>query len=264
MAKKIIGPKTQKMIIEQKREKSKIINKFLFYICIVMGISAVFLQIYPKICKKTKSFVTIYNYTVKGMENMDSVEIINCIELDENSNFFNIHTDSITRKIERIKCVEKAKVSVNPFSNSLDIKIIQRVPSFIVNIENELYWADKNGFLWKNPKLHKTDGYCLIVGLESHKDEIGNKITKNDMERLQKTYSRIKGKANSNNIKAISFKENDIIEFAASNISVPIVRLNATLRYGMDEIIKFEDILRKNGRPPVKYFDIYENAIFAK
>ena len=265
MAKKRLSAKAKKIMEEQRLKRSKVVSKFLMFICIASGLTAAFFAFYPRISQKTKTIIAIDNYTVRGSENLDSTEIANSIKLDENSNFFNVSTESIARKIERIQGVEKVKVTKRPFSNTIDIRITQRTPSFIVNANNKLYWADKNGALWKNQTFDSIDDFCLVVGLDLIQDEKGNRIAKDDVERFEKTHSRIRGRGvNSNNIKSIHFKDNDIVEFAASNISVPIVRLNSTLRYGTEDLVKFENILRNNGKSPVKYLDVYENAVFAK
>jgi cell division septal protein FtsQ len=241
-----------------------ILSKILLVACIASGMAALYFAGYPELYKRTKSITAINNYTVKGFEKLDSVEIANCIKIDDNSNFFNVSTDSIVSRIERIQGVEKVKVSKMLFSNSLDIKITQRVPNFLVNVNNELHLMDKNGALWKSNRFDKKDDFCLVTGLKPIQEKTGKMIHKNDLDRLEKTYCGIRGKgANSNNIKSIQFKENDIVEFAASNISVPI-RLNSTLKYSTDDLVKLENILRNGGKTPIQYIDVYDNVIFVK
>jgi transketolase len=117
--------------------------------------------------------------------------------------------------------------------------------------------------LWSNEKIGGKDNVCFVIGLETIEDEFGKKIAPADLERLEKTYSSINRDSNSNNIKSVFFKDYGIVEFTASNISVPI-RLNGTLKYTAVDFVKFEDILRQNKKAPMYYLDAYENVVYAK
>jgi len=264
---KRIGAKTRRIMLERKKNRGKLLNHMFVFACVCAGLIFAYYAVYPEVVQKVKEYAAINTYRISGMENLDSAEVIACVGIDESSNFFNVSTRSIEKLIEKIEGIEKVKVIKTPLSNALEIKITQRTPNYLVNLENELYWADANGILWKNPKLAANGDFCLVVGLKSDKDSANTskkKIVKSDFELLEKTYSIIRGKGkNANNIKAISFKENNIVEFASSDISVPI-RLNSTLKYGTEDLVKFENILRKDGKSPSLYMDVYENAIFAK
>jgi cell division septal protein FtsQ len=264
---KRIGAKTRRIMLERKKNRGKLLNYMFIFACICAGLTFAYYAVYPEIEQKVKEYAAINSYHISGMENLDSAEIIACIGIDETSSFFNVSTHSIEKLIEKIDGIEKVKVSKTPLSNTLEIKITQRAPNYLVNVGNELYWADANGILWQNPKLGTNGDFCLVVGLKFDKNSENTsqkKIVKSDLEMLEKTYSVIRGKGkNANNIKTIAFKENNIVEFASNDISVPI-RLNATLKYGTDELVKFENILRKDGKSPSFYMDVYENAIFAK
>jgi len=267
MATKRIGAKTRRIMLEKKKNRVKLFNWLFVFACVCAGLTFAYYAVYPEIVQKFREYTAINTYSISGMENLDSAKIIECIEINETSSFFNVSTRSIEKLIEKIDGIEKVKVRKTPLSNALEIKITQRAPSYLVNVENELYWADRNGVLWKNPKLGVSGDFCLVIGLKFDTDSengVQKKIVKSDLELLEKTYSVIKGKGkNANNIKTIAFKENNIVEFASNDISVP-VRLNATLKYGTDELAKFENILRKDGKAPSFYMDVYENAIFAK
>jgi hypothetical protein len=149
-------------------------------------------------------------------------------------------------------------------SQSIEVKIVQRIAKYQINIDNMLYWADKYGFIWTNDKTDVKNDICLVVGLHIIDDVAGKRIRPDDFEKLEKTYSSIKGTGkNSDNIKTVHFKGEDVVEFTASNISVD-VRLNGTLKYGTDDLVKFEEILRKNKKMPTAYLDVYENVVYAK
>ena len=257
------GPNTKRKIEENRKKVSKFFSSMIIVAAVVAGIAFVYSETFPVVCEKVTPYIAIDGYDIKGGDNLDSVLIEKCVNLYEKSNYFNTSTNIIEENIKKIEGVENAKVNKRLLSQALEIKITQRTAKYLLNIDNELYLADKYGYLWINDNVTGLENLCFVVGLETTEDEYGKKITPFDLERLEKTYSSINGGVNPNNVKSIHFKNYGVIEFTASNISVPI-RLNGTLKYTAVDFVKFEDILRQNKKAPMYYLDAYENVVYAK
>lgn len=262
--KKFKGPNAQKKAAEKQTKRAGFFTKLLIVTAVILSAYWGYTKISPKVLydvtNKIKSKIAINGCVVKGAEGLDSVKIAECLMFDKNANIFNSNKE-IKNKIAKIDGVESVKIVTNPFSQIVDVKITKRTAKYRVNIDNKLFWADKNGYLWQEKN---TDAkLCLVVGVKAEEDSIGKKIEKNDFERLSNTIEKIKGTGkNSDNITMVNLMEKNVTEFWAKNISVP-VRLFGTLKYGSDDFEYFESVLRKKNRIPLEYFDAYENCIYS-
>jgi len=262
--KKFKGPNAQKKAAQTHAKQASFFTKLLIVAAVALSAYWGYTQISPKVFSDTtntiKSKIAINGCIVKGTEGLDSVKIAECLNLDETANIFNSGKE-IKNKISKIDGVESVKVNTNPFSQIIDVKITKRTAKYRVNINHKLYLADKNGYLWQE-KIRDAN-LCLIVGVKAVEDSIGKKIEKNDFARLVNTIEKIRGTGkNSDNITMVNLKDNNITEFSAKNVSVP-VRLFGTLKYGSDDFEYFESVLRKKNRIPLEYFDAYENCIYS-
>ena len=260
------GANANRKAAEKRAKQAKFFGKFLLVAAIVAGGYFAYTSIFPKICtnvsQAVKPKIAINGFEVRGSEGLDSARIARYLTLDTNANVFNVSSREIERKIAKIPGVERVSVKKKPFSQVLDVRITKRAAKYKVNVNNQLHWADKNGWLWQGEKNSDANTF-LAFGLKVIDDDAGKRIEEGDFERLEKTFAKIRGTGrNSDNIKTIHFFENDVIEFTARNISVP-VRLNGTLRYGSDDFERFESVLRSKNRTPLRYLDAYENCIYS-
>ena len=260
------GPNAVRKAKEAQAKNAKIFGKLILIAAVAAGGYWIYAYAYQDIRTGISNVVmpkiAIDGYDIKGGEGLDSAVIANCLELDENANFFNTSTKNIAKNLAGIDGVEDVRVTKKPLSNVVSVKITKRAAKYQVNIENNLYWADKNGFLWKGHKNSDVNT-SLIFGLNAVSDSLGKRIEKRDFEMLEKTFEKIRGGGrNSDNIKSIHFKGDGVVEFMASNVSVP-VRINGTMKYGSDDFEYFESVLRKNNKTPMRYMDAYDNCIYS-
>jgi len=262
--KKRNGPNAQKKAAQKRAKVANIFGRGIVAAAVIAAIAFVYSAVLPVVGEKITPYITINGHEIRGGENLDLSAIEEILELDENANIFNISTRELAKQIARIEGVEKARVNRRPIAQSLEIRITQRTPKYIVNIDNQLFWADRFGYLWTSDRIESKGNIPLVVGLEVVQDEFGRRIVPEDLKRLERTHLSIMGTTrNANYIRSMHFRSFGVVEFTASNISVP-VRMNGTLRFGLDDFVVFEDILRRHRRAPMRYLDAFENVVYAK
>lgn len=266
MSKKKIrkGPNAQKKAEQNRAKVNSILGRAIIAIAVIAGIAFTYSAVFPVIGEKIAPYITINDHEIRGGENLNLGALEEILELDENATLFNVSTREIAKQIAKIEGVEKAQVRRRPTVQTLRVEITQRTPKYLLNINNELLWADRFGYLWAMENIDTRGNIPLVVGLKIFQDELGRRIVPEDLKRLERTYLSIKGTGrNADNIRSMHFRDFGVVEFTASNISVP-VRLNGTLRFGLDDFVVFEDILRRNRRAPVRYLDAFENVVYAR
>ncbi|MCL2844861.1 MAG: FtsQ-type POTRA domain-containing protein [Chitinivibrionia bacterium] len=258
------GPNAQRKAAQQRAKVSNFFGRGIIAAAVIAGIAFVYSAVLPVVGEKITPYISIHGHEIRGGENLDLSAIEDILELDENAHLFNVSTREISKQIAKIEGVEKVRVNRRPFEQSLEIRITQRTPRYLFVINNELLWADRYGYLWASENIETRGNIPLIVGLRVFQSEFGRRIVPEDLKRLERTYLSVRGTGrNANNIRSMHFRDFGIVEFTASNISVP-VRLNGTLRFGLDDFVVFEDILRRNRRAPVRYLDAFENVVYAR
>lgn len=264
--KKLKGPNAKKKAAQMREKQDKLLGTLLVVAAILLGgywaYTTALSGVFSEVLTNVKTKLAINNCNIEGAEGLDSVKIAEFLNFDKTPNIFNVSCKEIKNKISQIEGVAKVKVNNNPFSQTLNVKITKRTAKYRVSADNKLYSADKNGFLWQE-KQNTDENLCLVSGVKTVEENGQKRIDKNDFERLEKTIDRISGNGkNSNNITIVRILENDITEFRAKNISVP-VRLFGTLKYGSDDFEYFESVLRKKNKTPFEYFDAYENCVYS-
>lgn len=264
MPKKRKGPNAKKKAEQKRAKMADIFGRGIVALAVIAAIAFIYSAVFPLIGKKITPYITITGHEIRGGENLDLTAVEKILGIDENTTLFNISSGKTARQIAKIEGVEKARVLKKPFSQSIEVRITPRTPKYMFNIGNELVWADRFGYLWTSESAEAKSNIPLIVGLRVIDCEFGRRIVPQDLERLERTYAAVRGSGrNTGNIRSMHFRDFGVVEFTASNISVP-VRLNGTLRFGLDDFVVFEDILRRHRRAPARYLDAFENVVYAR
>lgn len=260
------GPNAKRKAAQRRAMQAKFFGLLFVLLAVLSGGYWLYLTFFPKVYSTVsgtvKQKIAINGFDIRGTEGLDSARLAEYLTLSEAANILNTSSREIEHNIAGIQGVESVKVRKKPFSQEISVRITQRTAKYKVNINNELHWADRNGWVWQGVKNNDA-AVPLVFGLRIIEENGKRRIDADDFKRLEKTFARIRGTGkNSDNIKTIFFRENDVTEFTASNISVP-VRMNGTLRYGTDDFEYFERVLRQKNRTPLRYLDAYENCIYS-
>lgn len=184
----------EKIRIQKKRIIRKISTFLLILVLLIGGITYLFIS--P--ANKVKKIEVVNNVHIS------SQEIINSSSIKLEENMFKFSKKEVKEKLLSNPYLEDVKISRNIFANKVKIDVKERIASMMLEYGNSYVYIDNQGFILEISAI-KIDT-PILKGYVTPLEEIkpGNRLNKDDLERLEVVISIMKNASNNDLDKLIT------------------------------------------------------------
>ena len=164
----------------KKRRRRKYIRRALLIpsiiLIIISGISFGLLELYQYLNKS--SHLRIKKLIVKGDEGKLEKYVTSMLNPQKKyMNIIFLNTDDIRKKIEINPYIKSVKIK-KEFPDTLIINIEKEIPYALINIENDLFYVDMEGYLFKKVNPGEYVDLPVITGLDANSMDFKERLKK--------------------------------------------------------------------------------------
>jgi len=171
--------------MRKRRKKKKKNTKYIIrpglltvaiFIILTAGISLGLLEFYQYLNKS--SYLRIKKIKIKGIDQDLKKDIVNLCNLKNNKmNFIFLNSNDIKQKIEMHPWVRLAKIE-KKFPDTLVINIHKEIPYALVIINDDIFYVDSYGNMFKRVRYGEDIDLPIITGLDNNSSNFKNRLKK--------------------------------------------------------------------------------------
>ncbi|MEG2310453.1 MAG: FtsQ-type POTRA domain-containing protein, partial [Clostridia bacterium] len=167
------------------KEKKKKNRKKIFKVtCVILLVLALIIAVYLLL---TLPIFNIAKFSVKGLKQCTSEQIVSATKLDKQTNMFLSLFKNVNKSIEELPYIQKASIKLI-LPNEICILVKERVCTYFVldKDKNKFFKVDKDGYILEESTIDKkTDDELLTYGITFNNDVVlGDKVNEIDISKL--------------------------------------------------------------------------------